>query len=67
VASAVAPTSQVPTVTVHQRARDILGLNRSQVTTVQRSLEIEVENYLNEGIADKDPLIFWQVDVAPVF
>lgn len=65
VASEVAP--QLPTVTVQQRARNILGLNRSQVTTVQRSLEIEVGTYLNESITDKDSLMYWQVNVALIF
>jgi hypothetical protein len=55
------PTPQVP----HRRARDILGLNRSHVTTVQRSLEIEVDNYLNDNNIGTDPLMFWQVGVIP--
>jgi hypothetical protein len=58
-----APTPQVP----RQSARDILGLNRSQGTTVQRSLEIEVENYLNDNNIGTDPFTFWQVNVVLVF
>ena len=53
-------TPQVPT-TVHRRALDILGLNRSHITTAQRSLEIEVETYLNSNVINTNPVVFWQV------
>ena len=59
-ANELAPTSQVPT-TMHHRALDVLGLNRSQRATAQRSLEIEVETYLNNSSTETDPLVFWQV------
>ena len=55
---------QVPALTMHRRALDILGLNRSQMPTTQRSLEIEVETYLNDNSAVTDPLMFWQVGVG---
>jgi hypothetical protein len=57
---------QIPAITMRHRALDILGLNRSQMPTTQRSLEIEVETYLNDNSAVTDPLIFWQVGVAKV-
>ena len=56
----VAPTPQIPA-TMHRRALDILGLNRSPTTTAQRSLEIEVETYLNSNSIVTNPLVFWQV------
>ena len=55
----IAPTPQIPT--IHRRALDILGLRRSQITPSQRSLEIEVETYLNNNSTETDPLEFWQV------
>ena len=59
-ANETAPTPQVST-TMNRRALDILGLSRSQMTTAWRSLEIEVETYLNNGSTERDPLVFWQV------
>jgi hypothetical protein len=55
----IVPTPQIPT--IHCRALDILGLRRSQITPSQRSLEIEVETYLNNNSTETDPLAFWQV------
>jgi hypothetical protein len=46
---------------MHRRALDVLGLNRAPTTTAQRSLEIEVETYLNNNSIVTDPLVFWQV------
>jgi hypothetical protein len=65
-ANDIASPPQVPAVTMRHRALDILGLNRSQMPTTQRSLEIEVETYLNDNSAVTDPLMFWQVGVAVV-
>ena len=56
-------TPQVPA-TMHRCALDILGLNRPRIATTQRSLEIEVETYLNGNIVHTNPLVFWQVCIA---
>jgi hypothetical protein len=47
--------------TTHQRAMNILGLNYVEAATIQRSLEIEVENYLNDNNIVTESLVFWQV------
>jgi len=59
-ANETAPTPQDFT-TMDRWALDILGLNPSQTTTARRSLEIEVETYLNNGSTERNPLVFWQV------
>jgi hypothetical protein len=46
---------------MRQRAMDILGLNYAQTASGQRSLEIEVETYLNDNGVGIDSLTFWQV------
>jgi len=47
--------------TKRPNARDILGLRHIRPITAQRSLEIEVETYLNDNSITTDSLSFWQV------
>jgi hypothetical protein len=43
-------------------ARDILGLNKPRVRNFDRSLEIEVDLYLNDPETGTSSLMYWQVN-----